>query len=124
MINPINVTGVQYTVDERTEKYIIGKIGKLDRFIPRAVRKETSAHVVVKFADRKDGNVYEVSVVIETPGKTFKSDESTGNVLAAIDIIEKKLDTQIKKHKEIRTPHEKNHGLMAKFKRSFGRELD
>lgn len=121
MIDPINITGIKYTIDDRTDKYIRNKIGKLDKFISRKLRDDTSASVVVKFVDKKDGNVYEVDVVVEVPGATFKSSESTDNVLAAIDIIERKLNTQIVKYKETHS-HEKDHGIMAKFKRSFKRE--
>lgn len=121
MIDPLNITGIKCTIDDRTEKYIKNKIGKLSRFLPRHARKIASAKVIVKQVDQKDGNIYEVEAIIDVPNKTIKSEENTSNVLAAIDIIERRLSAQLRKYKETTNLHEKNQGILAKFKRSFER---
>ena len=50
-----------------------------------------------------------------------KKSASSSNVLAAIDIVEAKLDGQIRRYKTEKNPRLGKSGIMAKFKRSFKR---
>ena len=70
------------------------------------------------------GNKYEVEVVITVPDQTIKAKDSTLNVLAATDIVERKLAGQLRKYKQNQLPHLGRRGLLARFKRSFEREQD
>ena len=69
------------------------------------------------------GNKYEVEVIMKIPGKTLTAKDSTGNIMAAIDIVEAKLLSQLHDYKEANIPHLGRRGLMSRFKRSFKREL-
>lgn len=122
MIEALTITGIKYEVDDKSKKYITKKIGALDRFLPRHARKSAKADVKVEQIDGKDGNKYEVEVVMTVPNKVITAKDSTLNVLAAIDIVEAKLSTQLRKYKETRVAHVGRSGIMARFKRSFDRE--
>lgn len=122
MIESLTITGIKYDVDEKTKKYVTKKIGALDRYLPRHARKSAKADVKLIQIDEKHGNKYEVEVVMYVPEKTITAKDSTVNMLAAVDIVEAKLATQLKKYKETRVSHVGRQGLMARFKRSFARE--
>lgn len=122
MINAINITGVKYDLDEPTKRYVIKKIGRLDRYLPRHARKSAYADVKLKQVNRDHGNKYEAEVIIHVPEKTLTAKDCTVNVLAALDIVESKLATQMHKYKEEHIPHVGNRGVLSRFKRSYARE--
>lgn len=122
MINRISITGVKYDIDEKTKKYVIKKVSRLDRYLPRHARKTASAEVLLKEVNRAHGNKYEAEVILHVPNKTMTAKDSTVNVLAALDIVEAKLVTQLHKYKAAATDHSGRHALLARFKRSYARE--
>ena len=123
MITHIDITGVgAYELDDSTRKYVLKKIGALDRFAPRHARKSMKADVKIAEVNRDKGNKYEVEVIIDVPGKRVTAKDSTLNALAAIDIVETKLATQLRRYKEEHLPHVGKRKLLDRFKRSFARE--
>ena len=125
MIESIVITGIKYDVDETTKKYITKKIGRLDRFLPRHARKSVTAEVKIKEVNKDHGNKYEAEVTLNVPDKHLTAKDSTLNVLAAIDIVEAKLVTQLRKYKDTRVSHiGKTRAALSKFKRSYAREQE
>lgn len=123
MIQSINITGVKYVPDERSEKYILRKIGRLDRFLPRHARKSASAEVVIKEVNRSQGNKYEAEVVLHLPDKYIAAKDSTMNVVAAIDIVESKLISQLRKYKDAHVVHVgKTRATLTRWKNSYARD--
>lgn len=122
MIEAIDITGIKYTVDDQTKKYIKKKIGRLDRFLPRHARKTASADVKLRQINADHSNKYEAEVVLTLPGKRLTASDSTLNMLAAIDIVEAKLVSQLKKYKETSLPHVGKRSVLSRFKRSYQRE--
>lgn len=123
MIAQVEITGVgAYTADESTKKYIRKKIGTLDRLAPRHARKTMRADVKIAEVNRDKGNKYEVEVILVVPGRTITAKDSTMNVLAATDIVEAKLATQLRKYKQEHLPHVGRRRLLDRFKRSYARE--
>lgn len=112
----IDITGVRYQVDDVTKKYVTKKVSRLNRFLPRHARKSAKAEVVLKEVNRANGNKYECDVVITVPGKKIAAKDSTLNMLAAIDIVEAKLSTQIKKY---HAEHAFHGGRAQRLIRSF-----
>jgi putative sigma-54 modulation protein len=121
MIKNIDITGVRYALDETTKKYVMAKIGRLDRYVSRHARKSIRAEVRLKEVNREYGNKYECDVVIHVPGQSIAATDSTLNMLAAVDIVEAKLRTQLRKYKESHTEHAGRHNLIGRIKRSFRR---
>lgn len=102
MIASIDITGIKYNVTEKTQKYIMEKVGKLDRFVPMHARKSMAADVKLRQVNQDHGNKYEAEVILKVPEKTIIAKDSTMNIFAAIDIVEAKLIAQLRKYKDER----------------------
>ena len=121
MIASIDITGVKYDVNEATKKYVLKKIGRLDRFLPKHARKSVTADVKLKLVNRDHGNKYEAEVILNVPEKRLTAKDSTVNMMAAIDIVEQKLASQLTKYKQTTMPHVARRGVLARFKRRMPR---
>lgn len=123
MIQSIAISGVKYTPDETTKKYVRRKVGRLDRFLPRHARRSATAEVKLKEVNRDYGNKYEAEILLSVPEKQLTAKDSTVNMLAAIDIVEAKLSNQLRKYKEQHVAHiGKTRTVLSRFKRSYARE--
>ena len=123
MIENVDITGVgTYRADDLTKKYIRKKIGSLDRLAPRHARKSLRADVKIAEVNRDKGNKYEVEVLLFVPDHTITAKDSTMNVLAAVDIVEAKLNGQLRKYKQANVPHIGFRKRLSNFKRSYERE--
>ncbi len=112
----IEITGVRYTPDEPTKKYVVKKIGALKRFLPRHARRTFSASVVLKQVDRANGNKYECDAKVVVPGKVINATDSTMNIMAVIDLVEAKLSDQLRKYKETNKPARGWRARVANFR--------
>lgn len=121
MITHIDVTGVRYTPDELTKRYVKKKIGALDRYLSRHARKTVYAEVKLKEVNRANGNKYECDVIMKVPEATLTAKDSTMNMLAAIDIVEEKLRAQLKKYHDEHTDHRGRHNIVGRLKRRIHR---
>lgn len=122
MITVIDITGEKYDLDGTTKKYVMKKIGRIDRYLPRHARKSASAEVKLRQINADHGNKYEAEVILYLPEKTVTAKDSTVNMLAAVDIVEAKLVSQLHKYKETTIPHIGHRGVLGRFKRSYARE--
>lgn len=100
MITSIDVTGIKYNVNEKTLKYVMEKVGKLDRFVPTHARKTMVADVKLRQVNLDHGNKYEAEVILHVPDKTITAKDTTLNMMAAVDIVEAKLIAQLRKYKD------------------------
>ena len=123
MITTIQVTGIAYEVDENTRKYVLKRVGHLDRYLPRHARKSVSADVKLEQVNHDHGNKFQVEIILNVPGKVITAKDSTSNILAAVDIVEAKIQSQLRDYKQTAIAHIGNRGVMSRFKRSFEREL-
>jgi putative sigma-54 modulation protein len=121
MINTINVTGVRYTPDELTKRYVRKKIGSLDRYLSRHTRKSAMVDIKLKEVNRAYGNKYECDVIMYLPESTITAKDSTLNMLAAVDIVEEKLRAQLKKYHDTRKEHRGRHDILSRLKRRVHR---
>ncbi|PID31821.1 ribosomal subunit interface protein [Candidatus Saccharibacteria bacterium] len=120
MIQKLEISGVHTEVNDKLRRYVTKKIGRLDRFVPRAQRPSLHAEVVLKESKVRDKNSCECDVVLHVPGETLAARESTVNLYAATDIVEAKLRNQLKKHKQsdAAANPKLRQRLMAKFRRN------
>ncbi len=100
MIASIDITGIKYNVNEKTQKYVIDKVGKLDKYIPSHARKTITADVKLREVNRDHGNKYEAEVILHVPDRVITAKDTTLNMMAAIDIVEAKLIAQLRKYKD------------------------
>jgi putative sigma-54 modulation protein len=125
MIENIAITGAKLDVSKDLEKYITKKIGKLDKRLKRSQRSEVRADVKLQEAmSKKNGKRCTCEVILHIPGARLTAVESTMNMFAAVDIVEAKLQNQLKKHKEKHSLSDDKHKnsrarrLFGKFSRS------
>ena len=112
MISQIDITGKnKYEIDENTQKYTRKHNAK----------KTVSAKVVIEQINGANDNKYEVEAILTIPDKTLVAKDQSSNVLAAVDIVEAKLESQIRRYKTEKNPRIGKSSIMAKFKRSFKR---
>lgn len=123
MITEIKVIGIAYEVDDTTRKYVIKRIGRLDRYLPRHARKSVSVEVKLEQVNHDHGNKYEAEVILNIPGSIITAKDSTSNILAAVDIVEAKVRSQLSDYKQANIAHIGRRRILSRFKQSFNREL-
>lgn len=117
MLQKFELKGVHTTIDENLRKYVTKKIGRLDKYLPRAHRDSVHAIVELKEAKSKDKNRYTCSVTLHMPHEDINVAESTINMYAAVDIVEARLKQLIRKYKERHTGGKLSRHLNARFRR-------
>lgn len=118
MIGSIDITGVNYTVGDQAKKYVQRRIAKLDRYLPRHARKSVTADVKLRQVNRDHGNKYEAEILLNVPDKRLTAKDSTINMFAAIDIVEAKLVSQLRKYKQATVAHVGNRRMLRRGKRA------
>ncbi len=103
MIEKLEISGVHAQVDDDLHKYVTKKIGKLDQYMSRHVRKSAHAEVKLKETKIKTRKQATCEVLLYLPHGTITTKETTLNMYAAIDIVEAKLKNQLRKYKEKNT---------------------
>lgn len=81
-------------IDDRTQSYINKKIESVEKLLDGPVRAEIEIDL-----DRKKGN-FRVEVMIKTPYRLYRAEETTESIEGSIDAVEDELKTQIRKDKE------------------------
>lgn len=99
MISSIDITGIKYEVGDKVRKYVVDKVGALDKYVPQHARKTMTADVKLSEVNLAHGNKYEVEVIINVPEKVITAKDTTMNMMAAVDIVEAKLASQLKRYK-------------------------
>lgn len=119
MINKLEITGVHMEVNDDLRKYVEKKIGRLDKYLSRHVRE--SAHIAVKLKEvkgkAKDRVERICEVIVHLPHGNLTISERTASVYAAIDIVERKLKTQLQKYKELHGTPRLRQRIITRFKR-------
>lgn len=100
MIKKVEITGIHTDVDPDVAKYAKRKISKLDSYMPKHARKSAHAEVRMKESTSKGKKQSSCEVTMYVPGEVITAAETTVNAYAAIDIVEEKLKSQLRKYKE------------------------
>ena len=77
MIASVDIVGVKYIVGDQARKYVLRKISRLDRYLPRHARKSVTADVKLKQVNRDHGNKYEAEIILNVPDKQLTAKDST-----------------------------------------------
>lgn len=118
MISHIDISGIHYEVSEDLKKYVTKKIGRLDRFVPRHARKTLKAEIrLTELKTKTDRNQCEIT--LHLPEQQLAAHDATINMFAAVDIVETKLKTQLKKYKDSHGGDKQDHrGFLRRLRRS------
>lgn len=102
MIQKLEISGVHMEVGDDLRKYVIKKIGKVDKYLPRQSRESAHAGVKLKEGNKASAkNDRTCEVVLHLPKETITITETTINIYAAIDIAEEKLKARLRKYKQL-----------------------
>ena len=118
MIGKLEISGVHTKVDDKLKKYVMTKIGKLDRYMNRHTRISAHAEVLLKEVKAKDKKECVCEVVLYLPKETITVSEATLNMFAAVDIVEAKLKNRIKKYKMTHGNPRLHQRVLARLRRS------
>lgn len=116
MITKLEISGVHMQVGEDLKKYVTRKIGRLDRYVPRAARSSLHAEVKLKEGKAKGKNERTAEVLLYLPQEALTIKETTINIYAAIDIAETKLRLALKKYKDLHTSPRLHQRVLARLK--------
>jgi putative sigma-54 modulation protein len=116
MIERLDISGVHMSVGDDLKKYVVKKIGRLDRFIPKVWRQSAHVEVKLKEGKAKDKNERTCEVIVRLPQETITIKETTINIYAAIDIAETKLRNQLKKYKELHASPKLHQRMLSRLK--------
>jgi ribosomal subunit interface protein len=82
-------------IDERTEDYIKKRLDSLEKLLEKILQIEVEIDM-----DKK--GKFRVEVMIRTPYKLYRSEETTESIEGSVDIVENELRSQIVKDKDKR----------------------
>lgn len=101
----LNISGHQMKVGDSLQAYVKDKLeSKVKKFFKEAI----SVHVIFE----KEGAFFLSEIIVNDGVKhesILKSNGKAGDALAAFDDAMKKIDIQLRKHKELIKSHHKNH---------------
>lgn len=117
MIQKLEINGVHMSVGDDLRKYVLKKIGRLDKYIPRHAKTSAHAEVKLKEGKAKDKQIRTCEVILHLPHEVVTLSETTVNMYAAVDIVEEKLKNQLHKYKELHADPKLRQRLLARMKR-------
>lgn len=118
MIEKIDITGNDYKAEEPLKKYIVKRIGKLDRYLPKQAKDDVVCKVVIGGPAKGRGDRFSISVAMElTGGKVIAAKDECSNVFAGVDLVEAKLLGQIRRYKLEVQPHRQKKNLKNLFRK-------
>lgn len=118
----IEISGTNYKLSDQEQDYIDRKCRKLVNHMPMHSRRSAFVSAKISLLTQPGDDKYQCDVVLTLPDKTLVASETATSVAAAIDIIERKLQGQIRKYKtERRKDGVNSGGIMAVIKRTLRR---
>ena len=116
MIERIDIDGVHTEVSAELRKYVGKRIGRLDRYVPRHIRSSMRAEIKLKEGPSKNEAERTCEVILHLPQELLRVEETTINMFAAVDIVERRLQNLLKKYKEQHTNPRLHQRLIARLK--------
>lgn len=118
----IEISGTNYKLSDQEQDYIDRKCRKLVNHMPMHSRRSAFVSAKISLLTQPSDDKYQCDVVLTLPDKTLVASETATSVAAAIDIVERKLQGQIRKYKtERRKDGVNSGGIMAVIKRTLRR---
>lgn len=118
----VSITNLNTEVDTSTAEYITEKVKKLYRYIPRDSRDGTRFEVKLKEISETTDHKVELELLLIMPKKTMNASGKAMTFKAAIDDVEEKMESQLRRHKTEAAKRTKSGGFLSKFKRSKNAE--
>src|ERR1700685_1368940 len=84
------------TVTEAIKNAVDEKIGRVEHYAPRAVRARVNLR---KVSAHPSPSQFTVRVLGEIPGADLSAEESSADVISALDVVEEKIEQRLRKRK-------------------------
>jgi putative sigma-54 modulation protein len=104
----IAISGHQMDVTPSLKEYVTQKMSRIERHLDNVTNTTVVLHV------EKTRHVAEAT--INTKGATLHANAEAADMYAAIDELMRKLDSQVRKHKEKSSNHHRNGGALKEQK--------
>lgn len=119
MVQRLEISGEHLEIDDALRKYIMRKIGRLDKYLSRHTRE--SAHIEVRLKEQKKGGKKECicNVTMHLPHETINVKEGTMNMYAAVDIVQAKLKQQMQRYKDLHASGKLHRRLFSRARGEF-----
>ena len=104
----IAISGHQMDVTAPLKDYVTQKMSRIERHFDNVTNTTVVLHV------EKTRHLAEAT--INTKGATLHANAEAADMYAAIDELTRKLDSQVRKHKEKSTNHHRNGGALKEQK--------
>ena len=104
MSKELEIDTIKYELDDQIKKYTEKKLVRLYKYMPRHASKSAKIKVVLEKLSKKRDDHFEATVVITVPGKTLTASGNATNMAAAIDIVQPKILSQIRRYKTETVP--------------------
>jgi putative sigma-54 modulation protein len=98
-MNRIEIKTIHTDITKDTSEYINEKVSKLDNYLSRHARKSVYAEVRLSETSKSGKQQCTAEASVYLPGEVITAKETTVNMYAAIDIVEEKLKSQLRKYK-------------------------
>lgn len=116
----VEITGIHFVASDRLTAYVNKKFDGLEKYINRKERDIAIAEVRLREAKSKDKKEYQCEVVVKLGGTVLEAKDASVNMFAAVDIVESKMKTQLKKHNETRNNPKLYRRLASRFRKRGG----
>lgn len=121
----IDIHGDNYDLKDDVKKYVNKKLDKINRRMSRHQRESAHAQVILREEGKGRARKYTAEIILRLPPKEeLVAKETTVNMFAAIDIVEAKIDGQIRKYKDKHsTKYKDRKGALARMRRLADRDF-
>jgi len=103
-----------FTLTGELEKYATNKLARLTRQVPRQLRPAASCALDFTLVQQPDVKFSTCALTLTMDGESFKAEETTQHMYAALDIAVVHLEQQLKDYAARHKP-----GLRGRLKRSL-----
>lgn len=124
MLQKFEIQAVHTKIDDSLRKYVMKKIGGIDKYLSRHDRDSVHGEVQLKETKSKDNNNFICEVTLHLPHGTINVREAALNMYASVDIVETKLKHQIKKHKDLHENGKLRRRLMGRLNRQASPQVE
>lgn len=104
MSKDLEINTIKYELDEQIKKYAEKKLKRLYNYLPKHASKSAKIKVVLEKLSKKRDDRFQTTVVVTVPGKVLTATGNATNMAAAIDIVQSKMLSQIRRYKTETVP--------------------
>ena len=116
MSNSIAITALNTEVDQATREYIESRALKLVRYIPKKLRDTARFEAKVSVLSPSNDEKFACEFVLYLGDKTLTAVGKAVNVRAAADVVEEKLEGQLRRYKTHRILHLGRSRLLSRIR--------